>query len=245
MIHYGFWSNYLMMIGLFFVITYETYVFFKLWKGKGALKTVLGNALILLCILWACFIPLETYYRFAYGKTEAFDPLIMSHLRGSAYVRVDSREFRGREHQPKQEGTYRIGVIGDSFTEGQAIRNLEDRLSNLLEKQLRARFGPNVEVYNCGKGGWETGHHLDFLTGYQDYYQFDEVILAYFMNDIADLVPIGDWPVQPKVPDNTFLRRFYFPNHLYGVLRFKAKTRHLRYSDFIFHCYSEESRWLE
>jgi hypothetical protein len=244
MIYYGFWTNYVLLIGIFLVLIAETAVLFRAWAGRGRLKTIFGNLLVFLCMAWGCFIALETYYRFIYDKTEAYGLCLTSARWMQRHMKYNTKYFRDREHVPKKEGTYRIGIVGDSITAGWGIEDPERRVSNLLEKRLRAAYGTHIEVYNCGQGGWDTGHQLTFLLTYRDFYDFDEIILAYFINDIADLVPIEDWPFQLSMPDSSFLKRFYFPNHLIGRMLL-LRNRHTRYSDFIIDFHSREGRWQE
>jgi hypothetical protein len=72
---------------------------------------------------------------------------------GRQYIVINREGFRDREHASKKPaGTYRIAVLGDSFTEALQV-GLEDTFASVLERELatcpnfRAR---SIEVFNFG-----------------------------------------------------------------------------------------------
>ena len=67
---------------------------------------------------------------------------------GGLHVSMNSLGYREREIGPKDPARYRIAVIGDSYTWGQALEERE-RFSNLLGEFL----GPGYEVLNFGQPG--------------------------------------------------------------------------------------------
>ncbi len=78
---------------------------------------------------------------------------------GRDLVKLNS--FRAREREPSRTpapSTYRIVVIGDSYTFGQGIP-VETRLTNRLEHRLQ-REGFDVEVLNFGYNGTGLNHHV-------------------------------------------------------------------------------------
>jgi len=97
-------------------------------------------------------------------------------------TRVNSLGFREDEVPAKGPDTYRIAVIGDSFTFGQGISE-EHRFSNRLEKRLN-RHGDAFEVLNFGRPGAETHHHLRFLEETVLDQSPDFVLLQWFVNDV-------------------------------------------------------------
>jgi hypothetical protein len=67
---------------------------------------------------------------------------------GAPQISINSLGFREREIGPKDPARYRIAVIGDSYTWGQALEERQ-RFSNLLGEFL----GPRYEVLNFGMPG--------------------------------------------------------------------------------------------
>jgi hypothetical protein len=109
---------------------------------------------------------------------------------GNAYLRINSLGYRDNEHEvAKPAGTYRIAVLGDSFTEARQVA-LEDTFSTLLGRDLGSCAGLNgrkVEVLNFGVGSYGTAQEL--LTLRMDALRFspDLVLLAFFPgNDFED-----------------------------------------------------------
>jgi hypothetical protein len=101
------------------------------------------------------------------------------------HIKINSRGLRDKEYPyRKKEGTFRILVLGDSFTEGFQVP-LEDTFCKILEYRLnetRMQF----EVINAGFAGVGTDYELLFLRreGYK--YCPDLVVIAFFGNDIYD-----------------------------------------------------------
>ncbi len=102
----------------------------------------------------------------------------------AANIRTNSAGYREREFErPKPPGVYRIAFLGDSFTFGQGIRE-EERLSNLLERELKKHTG-SIEVLNFGNPGHNTADELkalkaDVLPDVEP----DFVLLQWYINDL-------------------------------------------------------------
>jgi len=101
------------------------------------------------------------------------------------HIKINSRGLRDKEYPyRKKEGTFRILVLGDSFTEGFQVP-LEGTFCKILESRLnetRTQF----EVINAGFAGVGTDYELLFFRreGYK--YHPDLAIIAFFGNDIYD-----------------------------------------------------------
>lgn len=82
----------------------------------------------------------------------------------------------------KAADTYRIVVIGDSFTYGQGI--IEDaRFTNIVQYRLNTQQA-NYEVLNFGRPGAETIDHIGFLDQYIFKLNPDFILLQWFVNDV-------------------------------------------------------------
>jgi lysophospholipase L1-like esterase len=66
-------------------------------------------------------------------------------------LRYNSLQFRDREPPPRRAGVRRVAVLGDSFTEGQGVKE-EDAYPRVLERALNASGG-GWEVLNFGRRG--------------------------------------------------------------------------------------------
>lgn len=65
-------------------------------------------------------------------------------------LRFNSLRFRDAELLPKPPGLTRVVVLGDSFTEGQGVKE-QDTLVRVLERRLQAVGSLRYEVRNCGR----------------------------------------------------------------------------------------------
>jgi hypothetical protein len=91
--------------------------------------------------------------------------------------------FREKEFSLKPPSdTYRIAVVGDSFTYGQGI-SVKDRFSNILEQRLNGNGG-RYEVLNFGRPGTETVDHVEILRDVVLDAEPNYVLLQWFINDV-------------------------------------------------------------
>jgi len=107
-------------------------------------------------------------------------------------VRINSHGFHDRERSyEKPDGTFRIAVLGNSWTEALQVP-LEKTYPAVLEGELQGRScwnGKRIEVLNFGVAGYSTGQELLALRQEVWKYQPDLVVLAlYPARDIANNV---------------------------------------------------------
>ena len=101
--------------------------------------------------------------------------------------RISSAGLRDREFAvPKPAGTFRILMLGDSFTEGDGVE-AQDTFSKRLESMLAGRFGEGrVEVVNAGVGSYSPLLEFLYLTKSGLALAPDMVILNYDLSDAFD-----------------------------------------------------------
>jgi hypothetical protein len=137
---------------------------------------------------------------FSYPNFWQPDPLTGSALRpgmegwqrdeGTAYVKISAQGLRDREHAlQKPAATYRIAVLGDSYSEAMQV-DVERTFWALLPKKLQAcgfAGGRQIETINFGVSGFGTGHELLTLRERVWPYSPDMVLLAFFPgNDVRN-----------------------------------------------------------
>lgn len=182
------------------------------WRSWAA-----GNALILLFMGSLILTCGEIYYRFYYDATDAY-------MLSKAAVRWQGRHFQlnttgfrdSIEYQRQiRPGMRRITFIGDSFTAGHGVKNVENRFAN----RIRSRH-PDWDVHVMADIGWDTGTQLKLVESkLPSNYEFDVVVLAYCLNDISDLAPdywedmvrriTQTWQPGPIVLESYFLDTLY------------------------------------
>jgi len=100
---------------------------------------------------------------------------------------ISSAGLRDREFAvPKPAGTFRILMLGDSFTEGDGVE-AQETFSKRLESMLAGRFGEGrVEVVNAGVGSYSPLLEYLYLTKSGLALAPDMVILNYDLSDAFD-----------------------------------------------------------
>ncbi|MCB9592312.1 MAG: SGNH/GDSL hydrolase family protein [Sandaracinaceae bacterium] len=120
---------------------------------------------------------------------------------GHAHVRITEHGYRGVDHpREKPAGTFRLVVLGDSYTEARQVE-LEESFSARLEEQLATcpvLDGRPLEVLNFGVAGYGTAQEYLTLRERALAYSPDAVMLAFLTgNDVTDNHPslrFGQYP---------------------------------------------------
>lgn len=176
-------------------------------KAHKAVKSSFGLAdlVLLLGSLLVCAAIGEIGLRMAgkkfNGSTYTADPLLGWALRpgaaawetaeGVAWSRINSHGFRDHERPvAKPAGTYRIAVVGDSFTEARQV-GLDDAFTSQTERALNqdpACCGNRrAEVLNFGVPGYGTAQELLLLKNRVWQFSPDLIVLqTYTGNDLFD-----------------------------------------------------------
>jgi hypothetical protein len=113
---------------------------------------------------------------------------VKAYIENDVTVKTNSAGFHDREHsKQKPPNTFRIAVLGDSFTEALQVP-IEKTFSSVLERELGGCSelkGKNVEVINFGISGYGTAQELQMLRHYAWDYSPDLVLLAFFTGNDA------------------------------------------------------------
>ncbi len=181
-----------------------------------------GNLLVLALLLSFAMLAGECWFRFLYDGTDSFDATRASARWFARHHRKNSDGFRdhveyGLGRVPA--GKRRVTFVGDSFTAGHGVPDVTDRFAN----RLRAAR-PQWDVHVFAVNGWDTGGEVTWVTKQlpaytKGGYAFDEVVLVYNLNDIADILPeIGEMQKRlGKAHEKGLLAR---SSYLFDMLRF-------------------------
>lgn len=130
---------------------------------------------------------LELHDRFVHDDTDAFAVMKTSQSWFARHYRLNSWHLRDDVDYAlaKDRSRRRITFVGDSFTAGHGVADVDDRFAN----RIRAgESGWDVQVLAIN--GLDTGAELDYLrAAFARGYQTDDVVLVYCPNDIGDLLP--------------------------------------------------------
>ena len=150
-------------------------------------RLVVGNALVLLCLVTPILLAGEIYFRFFCDTTDSLAYTRISERWVQRHWRVNSAGCRDDvEYSPAlTPGKRRISFVGDSFTAGHGIKDVADRFPNRLR-----RAHPEWEIHVLATVGLDTGRELTVMKkAFARGYQVDQVVLVYCLNDIGDLLP--------------------------------------------------------
>ena len=148
---------------------------------------ILGNALTLLFLLSLVLAAGEGYFRFIYDTTDSLDFTRVCQRWMGRYFRVNSWHCRDdREYAYRiQPGRRRVTFLGDSFTTGHGIKNIEDRFANRIR-----RAHSDWEIHLLALNGFDTGSEVAGLREVlAKGYQLQDLVLVYCLNDVADMQP--------------------------------------------------------
>jgi hypothetical protein len=117
----------------------------------------------------------------------------LPHEDGSIAMRTNSAGLRAdREYGKKTPGVLRVGVFGDSYTNGSGVK-VEDAFVSIIERTL-----PNVEVLNFGLGAGGPDQSLMALRCKAPEFDLDLVIVAPTVENILRiLMPERDGRAKP------------------------------------------------
>ena len=178
-----------MIVPLLFGVA--TYLFFRKFvtdRQRVNLLTLLtGNGLLFLVLATLLLLALESYYRFCYDTTD-----------GGNFSKVSKRWFRRhwirnqeavRDNveytMAKCENKRRITFLGDSFTAGHGVADVDTRFVNRIRSARQ-----DWEVHTYAALGLSTYAELMLLYDLADRgYEFDVVVLVYCYNDLDVFIP--------------------------------------------------------
>ncbi len=183
----------------------------------------------------------EIYYRFYYDSTDSFGLARVTqrwfsrHYQNNAVGARDNIEY----FTQRKPGTERITFLGDSFTAGHGVADVEKRFANLIRASKKGQW----EIHVLARNGFDTGPEISlFASALQGKYPLGLVVLVYCLNDVSDLNPAWQavfdriYKDSDKLP---FLIKYsYFLNTWYFRLRAMSDPDISNYYHFVKDCYS-------
>ena len=212
----------------------------------GWISIAAGNALLLVWLLSLLLLGGEIWFRYFCDRSDAL-----------SYTKLSQRWFERHFHNNSGQcrddidyipaitpGTRRLSFLGDSFTAGHGVKDVNDRFANIIRSN-----NPTWEVHALARPGFDTGTENKFLEVIlTEGYQFDEVVLVYCLNDISDLYP--EWmdavkKINEAADGGTWWFRYsYFLNTLYFLNERRNNPSMKDYFSFIKEGYQGD-KWQE
>ncbi len=180
-----------------------TYLFFKKINSRRKKSNwgviLCGNILVFLVLASLAFACLEGYYRFFYDTTIGNNRSKVSKRWFKRYWHLNAQGIRDNiDYATKrQERKRRVTFVGDSFTAGHGVKDVEERFVNRLR-----RVESGWEVHGFADLGLSSRDELKLIQGLiKTGYDIDVVVLVYCFNDIAPFVKeIHDIPRRVRDP---------------------------------------------
>ena len=147
-----------------------------------------GNGLVLCFLLSVLFLCFESYFRFFCDQTDALADSLVSdkwykrHFQRNNFGVRDNIDYSNA----LTPGKRRITFVGDSFTAGFGVKDVESRFGNRI-RQLH----PDWEVHVIAQLGLDTSTELLAMHNLtvSNHYQLDQLVLIYNINDIEEVMP--------------------------------------------------------
>lgn len=126
--------------------------------------------------------------RYVEKKSDNYNGTYYARQDYSTKVRINSLGFRNDEYTiKKEENTYRIIILGDSYVYGYGL-NLHETFFKKLEKKLNKNSDINYEVWNIGVPSWSTIIQYLVIKNKILEYSPDNVIIMFDQSDLFDNV---------------------------------------------------------
>jgi hypothetical protein len=121
---------------------------------------------------------------------------------------------------PLPEGVQRVLFLGDSFTAGHGINNIDDRFSERLEVLLNSEKSSIYQVYNMAEPGFEISAIRGMENAVLDKgYPVKTFIYCYMMNDIEGYDPETNAAIEEigkrRQSSSWLVSHSYFINWMY------------------------------
>jgi lysophospholipase L1-like esterase len=168
-----------------------------------------------------------------YRLQPGFQGRITNHVEFDTRVSIDREGMRGAEVGPREPGTLRVLVLGDSFVFGVGAQDGETCPARLQEV-LRSR-GVRAEVLNGGAPGYGVPDEAAWYERWGKPLDPDAVLVTVFIgNDLQDAVP-GPKPmavdgalVMPGERSGSLSRWLYYHSQLFVLVKNSSLGASLR-----------------
>jgi len=186
-------------------------------------RIVSANMVLFLFITATAFIGGETYYRYVYDESDSMNITLTSLKWYKKHFRYNNFGFRDNVDYVLQAPVDRprISFLGDSFTAGAGINDVEDRFVNIIRKEN------SWDVHSLATCGDDTLTELKIVEKLAaSDYQTDFYILVYNLNDATDMSSDGRSAMRRIIANyesSSILRnRSYFIDTMY----YRYKRQH-------------------
>lgn len=184
---------------------------------KKVVTTLSGPFIVSISVLIALVL-IEIGFRFYYDPARALNPdnIDDSSIKYKYDIVKNSLGFREMELDEAglDQSTFRILLLGDSFTFGHGIEKSENRFSNIIDNQLNADqdlSASTFKVYNAGIGGTEPRDWQTYLNCLAPVFKPDIVFAVFFLRDGTNIcTSLKCYKAQIQQIRNRYINKFYY-----------------------------------
>lgn len=232
--------------------------------AKNKAKNIFKNLLLLIIVLAIVTMLLEISLRLAYPfyfnyNTEMWRYSVLlkraspnpnvshEHVPNSEAflygvdVKINSYGFRDKEYSLKKpENTYRILVLGDSFTLGWGVP-IKDVYSEVLEKMLNENIkGKKFEVINTALGNYNTQMEYEFLKEKGLKLNPDMVIVGFYPNDPELTVKFDEKSISTFIKRHSYIYAFFWDRIVKLKTRIELARNKRSYTGYVHNLYRSD-----
>jgi hypothetical protein len=179
-------------------------------------KIVSANAVLFIYLVSTVYLVGETYYRFVYDLSDSMNITLTSLQWYKRHFRYNNAGFRDNTDYSLKvpEGKMRVSFLGDSFTAGAGINNVEKRFVNIFRKDT------SWDVHSLATCGDDTLKEMAVVEklsaiGYRTNY----FVLVFNLNDATEISQEGSDAMRRIISnyesDSLLRNRSYFIDTMY------------------------------
>jgi hypothetical protein len=211
-------------------------------EKAGPAGNFVFSGLLAIFLLSTALFGFEIYFRYFYDRTDSYGVLKTTDAWFKRHYQNNRMGVRDNIEYPvkKQDGRLRVVFLGDSFTAGHGVKDVEKRFANRIRKMR-----PEWEIHAIAVNGFDTGEEIRVLgEAFQQGYEADAVVLIYCLNDISDIIPPWQESLNRIYEDfsktNILIRESFALNHFYYRLQRSSSPELRGYYSFVREAYGGE-----
>ncbi len=119
-----------------------SYILRSVWTKTSRIRSLLMNVSVSVSVIIGIFLALEILFYSSFAVSDTFGFTLASRRWAEKYWHpINSFGYRDVEHNPTEFGNKKVLlVVGDSLVAGHGIPQIENRFSNILQRNLGGQY---------------------------------------------------------------------------------------------------------
>ena len=216
--------------------------------SKSSISSYIKNTSLIVFSSISLVALIEIIFMFislSHGSGEAFSGKIW----GARYWNpINKLGFRDEE---PIKGNFNVFFVGDSFTAGWGVKNIQNRFGETTAKELR-KTGKIINEINLGKYGADTRLEFQIFKKFIDKSDIkpNHIVLQFFVNDMDKFFPKNKTCIQEDTPlpiwKKTIIEGSYLANYIYSLYptsKAKPLPKECEYTELLKKVFNNDSLW--